>query len=539
MTDTHDRPLDAPPPVASGGRLTETARALESRGVGVDPDGDGRVPYAGLRLAGLVGVLALVGWWRPWMLVVIVALFVMITLHELGHFLMAKRAGMKVTEFFIFFGPKVWSFRRGETEYGIKCIPIGAYVKIVGMHNLEEVDPADEARTYRQKGFWDRFAVAVAGSAMHFILAIGLIFVALTVIGQPGGSVDVREQEKAWQIDRVSTGAAADRAGLESGDRIVSIAGEQINTFDDVREQSERHEGETIPVVYERDGTEHTTQMPLVASYDWRVWRVQEGSAVDQAGLEPGDRVTRIGDLDVTTIRDLQPQLLEFEGRTVPVEVTPLDDDGADLPSETIDLRIENLVLRGNRVFLGVSQGTGPVETVGPLQGVVQAPVDFAKVTWFSIESLGRFFTPGGIADYASQVGSAREDNAEANPTGFDTSATFIDSGSGFTGENRIMSIVGLVQTGSTVGEVDPASLITLFALINIFIGVFNLFPMLPFDGGHVVIAVWEKIQEKRLNRERYFMDVSRLLPVTYVVVIALALLFFSSLWLDLANPLT
>jgi RIP metalloprotease RseP len=74
-------------------------------------------------------------------MVVILALVVMITLHELGHFVMAKRAGMKVTEFFLGFGPKIWSTRRGETEYGIKAIPAGAYVKIIGMHNIEPVDP--------------------------------------------------------------------------------------------------------------------------------------------------------------------------------------------------------------------------------------------------------------------------------------------------------------------------------------------------------------------------------------------------------------
>src|SRR5699024_6450048 len=99
---------------------------------------------------------------------------------------------------------KIWSFRRGETEYGIKCIPAGAYVKIVGMTNLEDVDPADEARTYRQKSFGQRVAVAVAGSTMHFLMALALIVVALVWVGQPNGSIDPRVQEKDWQIASVS-----------------------------------------------------------------------------------------------------------------------------------------------------------------------------------------------------------------------------------------------------------------------------------------------------------------------------------------------
>jgi RIP metalloprotease RseP len=540
MTDIHDRPVgDDVPTTASGGRLTEMAKSLESRGVGVDPDGDGGVPHAGFRLAALLGALALLGWWRPWMLVVVVALFLMITLHELGHFLMAKRAGMKVTEFFIFFGPKVWSFKRGETEYGIKCIPIGAYVKIIGMHNLEEVDPADEERTYRQKGFWDRFAVAVAGSAMHFILAVVLIFIALAVVGQPAGTIDHRDQQKAWQIGSVTAGAAASQAGLQPGDKVVSIAGDPIGVFEDLPKVAERHEGSTVPLTFVRDGVEQTTQIPLQASYQWFVARVGPGTGPDQAGLEPGDQVVQLGDLDVTPLKELEPKLLALEGTTVPVTFVRSDDQGDALAPQTTDVRVENLVLEGRRIFLGVSQETSDPERVPPLTALVRAPRDFLDVTWFSVQSLGRFFTPSGISDYASQVGSSRDDAALANRTSMETSATFIERGTGVPSENRIMSIVGLVDTGSTVGEIDPSALITLFAMINVFIGVFNLFPMLPFDGGHVVIAVYEKIQEKRLNRRRYFTDVGKLLPVTYVVVILLGLLFFSSLWLDLTNPIT
>ena len=84
----------------------------------------------------------------------------------------------------------------------------------------------------------------------------------------------------------------------------------------------------------------------------------------------------------------------------------------------------------------------------------------------------------------------------------------------------------------------ELASLVTLFALVNIFIGIFNLVPLLPFDGGHVAIAVYENIQEKRLHRRRYFADVTRLLPLTYGVVLVLGLLFVSSLYLDVVNPI-
>ena len=102
-------------------------------------------------------------------MVVIASIIVIVMMHELGHLLAAKRGGMKVTEYFVGFGPRLWSFRRGETEYGIKALPLGGYVKIPGMTNLEEVDPADECRVYREKPFHARLLVAVAGSAMHFL----------------------------------------------------------------------------------------------------------------------------------------------------------------------------------------------------------------------------------------------------------------------------------------------------------------------------------------------------------------------------------
>ena len=123
------------------------------------------------QLEGGVRVVAL-GWLWGWsMLVVIAALIVTIALHELGHYLTAKWSGMKVTEYFLGFGPRIWSFRRGETDYGVKAIPAGAYVKIIGMNSYEEVDPADESRTYRQQSYPRRLAVAVGGSAMHFLIA--------------------------------------------------------------------------------------------------------------------------------------------------------------------------------------------------------------------------------------------------------------------------------------------------------------------------------------------------------------------------------
>ncbi|MEO6987980.1 MAG: RIP metalloprotease RseP [Aquihabitans sp.] len=493
------------------------------------------VPYAGVRLAALLAAMVALAVWRPWLFVVIAAVVLMIGLHELGHFVMAKRAGMKVTEFFLFFGPKVWSIKRGETEYGIKCIPAGAYVKIIGMTNLEEVDPADEGRTYRQKTFGQRVKVAVAGSAMHFMLAIVLIFVALTVTGQPGGTIDVREQNKNWQIGAVAEGTGAASAGLQPGDIVLSIDGVNTEAFADVREVSTTHKGDTVPFVIDRDGTELTVPVDLKPFYSWYVDRVPEGSPVEDAGLVADDQIVSIDGIEVRGVRDLDAVLQELEGTTVPVEYVRMDETEI----RSTDLMVESFILEGGEAFIGITAEFQDPETIGVLPALVQAPVDFGRVTWMSMQALGSFFTPSGISDFVGQLGSASEDRAAANPTSTETSATLHGSGAGGVNENRLMSIFGLVMLGSEVGEVQPGALITLFALINMFIGVFNLIPLLPFDGGHVMIAVYEKIQEKRLHQRRYFADVSRLMPLVYVVVVGLGLLFVSTLYLDIANPIT
>ncbi len=190
-------------------------------------DGSGRrrqVPRPVPRRAG-AGVVALVALsvatGQVDLLIVIACLIVMIMVHELGHFLAAKRGHMKVTEYFLGFGPRLWSFRRGETEYGVKAFPLGGYVKIPGMTNLEEVDPADEARTYREQPFHSRLLVAVAGSAMHFLMAFVLLWVLL-----PGWACRTayKVEVQHWSRSPGSPGPAQ-VAGLQPGDVVVSVDG--------------------------------------------------------------------------------------------------------------------------------------------------------------------------------------------------------------------------------------------------------------------------------------------------------------------------
>ena len=138
-------------------------------------------------------------------LAIIVGIVLMVMLHEAGHYITAKRAGMKVTEFFLGFGPRLWSFRRGETEYGVKALPLGGYVRIIGMSSLEEVDPEDEPRTYRQGRYRDRMKVVLAGVTVNLLIAFLLFFVVIAGRGVAEGP--------STTVSSVVAGSAAAQAG--------------------------------------------------------------------------------------------------------------------------------------------------------------------------------------------------------------------------------------------------------------------------------------------------------------------------------------
>ena len=184
-----------------------------------------------------------------------------IMVHEAGHFFTARRFGMKAERFFFGFGPTLWSVRRGETEYGVKAIPAGGFVKIAGMNRYEEVAPGDEARAFHTKPAWQRAIVLAAGSFTHFVLAALLLFVAMAffelprlVEGAPVGSNEVTQ---------VVVGSPADQAGLAPRDRIVAIDGAEIATFDEMREVVAARGGEQVDLTFERDGSTRTVAVTL------------------------------------------------------------------------------------------------------------------------------------------------------------------------------------------------------------------------------------------------------------------------------------
>ena len=200
----------------------------------------------------------------------VVALLISVMLHEAGHFATAKAFGMKATQFFVGFGQTLWSRQRGETEYGVKAIPAGGFVKIVGMTELEDVDPADEPRSFRRKPGWQRLIVLAAGSFMHFMLALFLLAVVAAGVGLEAASstasVGAIEPCVPANVKSVCTtsdpASPAKMAGLRAGDRIVSIGGIPVHDWSQmgkaIRSQSP---GTPVAVVVERHGRHVTPRV--------------------------------------------------------------------------------------------------------------------------------------------------------------------------------------------------------------------------------------------------------------------------------------
>ncbi len=205
-------------------------------------------------------------------LLFLMALMLAIFLHEGGHFATAKLFGMKVERFFLGFGKTLWSFRRGETEYGIKLLPLGGFCKIAGMspHELDgnfleqergqKPEPVEPERQFRNKPAWQRAIVLAAGSVTHFLMALVLIYALIVVIGLQIGPPTTKIQTTvATTSDGKPAPAAA--AGLRPGDRIVAIDGQPISTFDQLRSVLSDKAGQRVSITYNRDGRDITTTL--------------------------------------------------------------------------------------------------------------------------------------------------------------------------------------------------------------------------------------------------------------------------------------
>jgi membrane-associated protease RseP (regulator of RpoE activity) len=386
-----------------------------------------------LSVLGVVGLIALLAVFSVWWLVFVVGVLIAIFLHELGHFMTAKWTGMKATQFFIGFGPRLWSFRRGETEYGVRALPLGAFVRIIGMNSVDEVPEADEARTYRQQSFPKRLLVISAGSIMHMIIAVLLLFTVYSIDGE-------QVERDGVDIRSLLADGPADTAGIRADDIVVAIEGAAVNSSDDL------------------------------------------GDAVQQ--MTPGETAV------FSVMRD-------GEALSIPVTVA----QNADPKSE----------LQG-KPFVGVSS-SDVFETIDhSIAGAaVNSVTDIFPTAWESSKGVLKVLNPVNVFTHLNGT----NDDLSTRPT----------------------TLVGVTALSDDVGEAAGLmGILFLLAVLNVFIGVFNMFPLLPLDGGHAAIATYERIRER--DGRRYYADVSKMMPFAMAVMTVLLFLFASGLYLDIVDPI-
>jgi membrane-associated protease RseP (regulator of RpoE activity) len=380
----------------------------------------------------------------------VVALLLSVMLHEAGHFLTAKKFGMKVTQFFVGFGQTLWSTQRGETEYGVKAIPAGGFVKIIGMTDLDEVPPEDEPRAFRRQPGWQRIIVLGAGSFMHFVLALLLLFIVAAVIGQAAasnstkvGTVDACVPANATAACAKGNAASpAKRAGLKVGDTIVAIAGTPVHDWNQMGKAiRDQPVGKPVTVTVERGGKQLTLHTSLATLH---------GRSGSFLGVSP----------EVVFHRSSPWGAVSFAGHEFGTMMAGSAQVAASLPRAIPDL------FAPNRAHTAGGQVTSVV----------------------------------GAGDVTGQVLEA--------PVGWQTKADLV---------------------------------LLIVASLNIFIGAFNLLPLLPMDGGHLAVVIFERarawLARLRGRADPGPVNYQRLVPVSVGVF---GLLVFVGLLLiaaDLFNP--
>jgi len=383
----------------------------------------------------------------------VVALLISVMIHEFGHFFFAKKFGMKVTEFFLGFGYKIWSFTRGETEFGVKAIPAGGYCRIVGMSTEEELSPEDEPRAFVKASAPRRLVVLGAGSVSHFIIGFFLLFViffgigvstTLPVIDQVLPCINTSATSSACTSG--ATTSPAKSAGLLSGDRILSINGKVVKDWKSDIQVIRNSADKPVTLRINRAG-----QLLTLVVTPKQV--TVAGKSYGMLGI-----ISKIG--------------LQREGI-----VTSLHDTWS-LGSNFFSTSIKSLVTLPSKVpalfrqtFLGAKRdANGLVGVVG----VAQA-------------------TAATASDHALSFGDKLE--------------TFL----------------------------------LIIASLNIFVGIFNLLPLLPLDGGHMAVAVIDGVRRSNARRRGRPspapIALEKLMPLTAVVFIFLVGLSLMLLAADIFNP--
>jgi regulator of sigma E protease len=398
---------------------------------------------------------------------------VLVFVHELGHFLAAKRVGIRVLKFQLGFNPTLVSFRRGDTEYGIGALPLGGYVKMAG-ENPEDVERDEHGQIVKRpdeflsKSKWERFQVLIMGPVMNILLALVLTAVVLYQGIEKGAFED-----EPPIVGSVTAGSVAEKAGIRPGDRIVSVAGRDVSTWEQFGFAVGARPNREIEIKFLRGGFEHTRRvttsvvgqgrfefgdigvLPDVHPY---VPRVNPGEPADRAGIKPGDVILAVDGARIT----FRPEL-----------ITAI----ASHPNKTITIT----VLRD-----GVRHDIPVVPTLGGCTGVA------ANVGCIGIQMAEptKSIKPGAGEAIAMSV----QKNIEYARVIFQTLWGLVTRE---TSPKQLMGPVAIAQLSGEAAQLSFIALFSLMASISLNLGLLNLMPIPVLDGGHIFIMALEGIARR------------------------------------------
>ncbi|WP_067676164.1 M50 family metallopeptidase [Nocardia miyunensis] len=384
-----------------------------------------------------------------------------VALHECGHMWAAQATGMKVRRYFIGFGPKVFSFRRGETEYGLKALPLGGFCDIAGMTALDEIDPADLDRAmYRQKT-WKRLVVMVGGIVMNFVL--GFILIVILAVG--------------WGLPRLDS----------PPDNQIAVACAGADNADGTHQKCSG-----------------------------------EGPA-QLAGMRRGDKIIAVGGVAVKNIEQIAS---ETKDRTGPIDYT-VERDGKTLHITVDPVRVTTYP---------IDPTTNKPATTAVTASKIGVSQDYYDTSHYNVLTA----IPASIGFTGDMFGKTFESLAQM-PTKVVNLWHAVTGGQ--RDPNTPVSVYGASKIG---GETAERGLWNVFILVlaslNFFLGAFNILPLLPLDGGHIAVVLYEKV--RNLLRGRRGLDAGgpvdylKLLPATYVVVVIGGAYMVLVLVADIVNPI-
>jgi len=401
----------------------------------------------------------------------IFVLGVMIFVHELGHYLMAKLLRIRVDVFSLGFGPRLFGFSRGGTDYRVSILPLGGYVKMAGENYEEELSGSPEEFLSRPKSH--RFAVAVAGPVMNILLALVLTWAHFW----SGVEVDAFVKQPAV-IGKIQPGSPAEKAGLKLQDRIVAVDGEATPTWSEAQLAVAKKPNQTVDVAVVRDGqTVHqkvTTSvnkdlgLGTIGAYPaipYVVESVEPGTPAAKARLKSGDRIVQVKSKDRTAqdAYDIPPLIAAAQGKPLLFKV---ERDGQVFEKEIAPVEIDGQV----RIGISLYRPT-QIEKFGVFESVKQSIQHNYQVTLLTFDILGRILT--GRASLRTMSGP-----------------------------------IEIARFSGLAAKEGAFALLKLMALISLQLGIFNLLPIPILDGGVIALLAIEGIMRRDLSmrvKERIF----------------------------------